>query len=66
MGDQWPQVVRSGARGAKFAVLVARTEEDPDIPQAANSCFIVDLPSDGWIIVRNHGTTKVATGDLPL
>ena len=56
-GDEW--VINghkwfiSGARGAKFALLVARTEEDPEIPQAANTCFIVDLPSDGWNIVRD-------------
>ena len=59
-GDEW--VINghkwfiSGARGAKFALLVARTEEDPDIPQAANSCFIVDLPSEGWNIVRDVHT----------
>jgi len=59
-GDEW--VINghkwfiSGARGAKFAMLVARTEEDPDIPQAANSCFIVDLPSEGWNIVRDVHT----------
>jgi acyl-CoA dehydrogenase len=50
-GDEW--VINghkwfiSGARGAKFALLIARTEEDPDVPQASNSCFIVDLPADG-------------------
>jgi len=59
-GDEW--VVNghkwfiSGARGAKFALLVARTEEDPEIPQAGNSCFIVDLPSDGWTVVRDVQT----------
>ena len=59
-GDEW--VVNghkwfiSGARGAKFALLVARTEEDPDLPQAANSCFIVDLPSAGWTVVRDVET----------
>ena len=59
-GDEW--VINghkwfiSGARGAKFALLVARTEEDPEIPQAANTCFIVDLPSDGWNIVRDVHT----------
>jgi acyl-CoA dehydrogenase len=59
-GDEW--VINghkwfiSGARGAKFALLVARTEEDPDIPQAANSCFIVDLPSPGWTVVRDVHT----------
>jgi acyl-CoA dehydrogenase len=59
-GDEW--VINghkwfiSGARGAKFALLVARTEEDPDVPQAANSCFIVDLPSPGWTVVRDIET----------
>jgi len=59
-GDEW--VINghkwfiSGARGAKFAMLIARTEEDPDLPQAANSCFIVDLPSEGWNIVRDVHT----------
>jgi acyl-CoA dehydrogenase len=59
-GDEW--VINghkwfiSGARGAKFALLIARTEDDPDIPQAANSCFIVDLPSPGWNVVRDIET----------
>ncbi len=59
-GDEW--VVNghkwfiSGARGASFALLVARTEDDPDVPQAANSCFIVDLPSEGWEVVRDIET----------
>lgn len=59
-GDDW--VINghkwfiSGARGAKFAILIARTEENPEIPQAANSAFIIDLPSDGWEIVRDVET----------
>ena len=59
-GDEW--VVNghkwfiSGARGASFAILIARTEDDPDLPQAANTAFIVDLPSDGWEIVRDIET----------
>jgi acyl-CoA dehydrogenase len=59
-GDEW--VINghkwfiSGARGAQFALLVARTEEDPDLPQAANSCFIVDIPSEGWNVVRDIET----------
>ena len=36
--------------------LIARTEQDPDIPQAANSAFIVDLPNDGWTEVRQIET----------
>ena len=59
-GDDW--VINghkwfiSGARGAKFAILIARTEENPEIPQAGNSAFIVDLPSEGWEIVRDVET----------
>ena len=50
----------SGARGAKFAILIARTEENPEIPQAGNSAFIVDLPSEGWEIVRDVETMSGA------
>lgn len=59
-GDEW--VINghkwfiSGARGAKFALLIARTEENPEQPQAANSCFLVDLPSEGWTMVRDVET----------
>jgi acyl-CoA dehydrogenase len=59
-GDEW--VINghkwfiSGARGAKFAILIARTEDDPELPQAANSAFIVDIPSDGWEVVRDIET----------
>jgi len=50
----------SGARGAKFAILIARTEEDPEIPQAGNSAFLVDLPSEGWEVVRDVETMSGA------
>ena len=59
-GDDW--VVNghkwfiSGASGAKFAILIARTEDNPEIPQAANSAFLVDLPSPGWNVVRDVTT----------
>jgi len=46
----------SGARGAQFAILIARTEDNPSIPQAGNSAFIVDLPSEGWDAVRDVET----------
>ncbi len=46
----------SGARGAQFAILIARTEDNPEIPQAANSAFIVELPAEGWTIVRDVET----------
>jgi acyl-CoA dehydrogenase len=59
-GDEW--VVNghkwfiSGARGAKFAILIAKTEDQPEVPQAGNSAFLVDLPSEGWEIVRDVET----------
>jgi acyl-CoA dehydrogenase len=46
----------SGAHGAQFAILIARTDDDPEVPQAVNSAFLVDLPSDGWEIVRDIHT----------
>ena len=65
-GDEW--VVNghkwfiSNARRAKFAILICRTEDDPDLPQAANTAFLVDLPSDGWNRVREVETMHGATG----
>ena len=65
-GDEW--VVNghkwfiSNAHRADFAILVCRTEDDPELPQAANSAFIVDLPSDGWTEVRQIGTMHGSTG----
>src|SRR6478735_1897435 len=47
-GDEW--VINghkwfiSGARRANFAILICRTEDDPDLPQAANTAFLVDIP----------------------
>ena len=59
-GDDW--VINghkwfiSGAHGAKFAILIARTDPDADPPQARNSAFLVDLPAEGWEIVRDIDT----------
>jgi acyl-CoA dehydrogenase len=59
-GDEWVidghKWFISGARGARFAILIARTEDAPEIPQAGNSAFLVDLPSEGWEIVRDVAT----------
>jgi acyl-CoA dehydrogenase len=46
----------SGAKGAGFAILIAKTDPDADPPQATNSAFIVDLPADGWEVVRDIET----------
>lgn len=65
-GDEW--VVNghkwfiSSARRSSFAILIARTEDDPDLPQAANTAFLVDLPSDGWDDVREVETMHGSTG----
>jgi acyl-CoA dehydrogenase len=65
-GDEW--VINghkwfiSGARGAKFAILLCRTEENPDLPQAANTAFIIDLPAPGWHDVREIETMHGSTG----
>ncbi len=65
-GDEW--VINghkwfiSNAHRAAFAILIARTEDDPDLPQAANTAFIVDIPSEGWIEVRQIETMHGGTG----
>jgi len=65
-GDHW--VINghkwfiSNARRAAFAILIARTEDNPDRPQAANTGFIVDIPSEGWTRVREVETMHGATG----
>jgi len=65
-GDEW--VINghkwfiSNAHRANFAILVCRTEESPDIPQAANSAFLIDLPAEGWTEVRQVETMHGSTG----
>ncbi len=65
-GDEW--VVNghkwfiSNAARASFAILIARTEDDPDLPQAANTAFLVDIPSEGWERVREVETMHGGTG----
>ena len=65
-GDDWVanghKWFISNARRAAFAILIARTEDDPEKPQAANTGFIVDLPSPGWTRVREVETMHGSTG----
>jgi len=65
-GDEWVisghKWFISNARRAKFAILICRTEDDPDLPQAANTAFLVDIPSEGWNRVREVETMHGATG----
>jgi alkylation response protein AidB-like acyl-CoA dehydrogenase len=42
----------SGGRGIRFAILISWTKDGPDIPQAANSAFLVDLPSADMALRR--------------
>jgi acyl-CoA dehydrogenase len=65
-GDEW--VINghkwfiSNAHRAQFAILIARTEDDPDLPQAANTAFIVDTSAEGWNEVREVETMHGSTG----
>ena len=66
-GDEWiingHKWFISGARRAKFAILIARTEMDvPEGSRGANTAFIVDIPSEGWNDVREVETMHGATG----
>ncbi len=65
-GDEWVlnghKWFISNAHRANFAILMARTEDDPDLPQAANTAFIIDLPADGWTEVRQIETMHGSTG----
>jgi acyl-CoA dehydrogenase len=65
-GDEWVlnghKWFISNAHRSRFAIVIARTETDPEIPQAANSAFLVDLPSDGWTEVREIETMHGGTG----
>ena len=46
----------SGAQGAHFAILIARTNPDSEIPQERNTAFIVETQSPGWNLVRDIET----------
>jgi acyl-CoA dehydrogenase len=65
-GDEWVisghKWFISNAHRASFAILIARTEDDPELPQAANTAFIVDIPSVGWTEVRQIETMHGSTG----
>ena len=52
-GHKW---FTSGARGANFAIVIACTDPDAPTPQARNTAFIVDLPAEGFEIVRDIET----------
>jgi acyl-CoA dehydrogenase len=59
-GDEWVinghKWFTSGAHGAQFAIVIARTDPDAQIAQARNSAFIVPTDSPGFDIVRDVET----------
>ncbi len=59
-GDEWVinghKWFSSGARGASFGIVIACTDPDADPPQARNSAFIVEVPTEGFEIVRDVET----------
>ncbi|HEU5150646.1 MAG TPA: acyl-CoA dehydrogenase family protein [Iamia sp.] len=65
-GDEW--VINghkwfiSNAHRATFAILMARTDPDPDVAQGATSAFLVDLPNPGWDRVREISTMHGSSG----
>ena len=66
-GDEWiingHKWFISGARRAKFAILIARTEMDvPEGSRGANTAFLIDLPTEGWNDVREVETMHGSTG----
>ena len=46
----------SGAHGARFAIVIAKTDPDAQPPQARNTAFIVETVNPGWKIVRDIET----------
>lgn len=58
-GDDWiingHKWFISGAKGAHFAILLARTDPDA-VPQERNTAFIVETQWPGWNVVRDIET----------
>jgi acyl-CoA dehydrogenase len=49
-GEKW---FITGAHGAAFAIVVARSEDDPEIdPRQRYTLFLVDSENPGWEVVR--------------
>ena len=59
-GDEWVinghKWFTSGAHGADFAIVIAKTDPDAEIAQARNSAFIVPTNTPGFEIVRDVQT----------
>jgi acyl-CoA dehydrogenase len=65
-GDEWVinghKWFTSGARGADFAIVIAKTDPDAEIAQARNSAFIVPTNTPGFEIVRDVETMGGGSG----
>ncbi|HEX7168447.1 MAG TPA: acyl-CoA dehydrogenase family protein [Acidimicrobiales bacterium] len=65
-GDEWVinghKWFSSGANRASFAIVIARTEDDPEVPQAATTAFIVPTDTPGFDIVREIETMHGPSG----
>ena len=59
-GDQWllngHKWFISGAHGARFAIVIAKTDPDASPPQARSSAFLVHTDNPGFRIVRDIET----------
>ena len=59
-GDHWVldghKWFISGARGAAFAIVIAKTDPEAQPPQARNTAFLVDTEAPGFTIVRDVET----------
>ena len=65
-GDEWVinghKWFTSGAHGADFAIVIAKTDPDAEIAQARNSAFIVPTNTPGFEIVRDVQTMGGGVG----
>ncbi|HEU4760249.1 MAG TPA: acyl-CoA dehydrogenase family protein [Dehalococcoidia bacterium] len=67
-GDEWVinghKWFSSGAHGARFGIVIACTDENADPPQARNTAFVVEIPAEGFEIVRDV-ETMAGAGNHP-
>ena len=56
MGPEWHKWFISGAKGADFAIVIAKTDPDAVPRKARTSAFIVPSSTPGWEVVRDIET----------
>jgi len=62
VGDHRPQVVHQRCAQRQLRDFDLPHRGRPDLPRAANTAFIIDLPSEGWTEVRQIETMHGSTG----